>query len=165
MAAGISANIAGIRKECIREALSDFKGVEHRLEKTRVLNDVTYINDSKATNVNACWYALGSMKTKTILILGGKDKGNDYNEIADLVKEKCTGLIYLGADNKKLHDFFDGFGLPVADVNTMEAAVKAGQEMAKPGETVLLSPCCASFDLFKSYEDRGDKFKECVRNL
>ena len=165
MAAGISANIAGIQKDCIREALSDFKGVEHRLEKTRVLNDVTYINDSKATNVNACWYALGSMKTKTILILGGKDKGNDYNEIADLVREKCSGLIYLGADNKKLHDFFDSFGLPVADVNTMADAVKAGQEMAKPGETVLLSPCCASFDLFKSYEDRGDKFKECVRNL
>ena len=165
MAAGISANIAGIRNECIREALSDFKGVEHRLEKTRVLDDVTYINDSKATNVNACWYALGSMKTKTILILGGKDKGNDYNEIADLVKEKCSGLIYLGADNKKLHDFFDGFGLPVADVHSMEDAVKAAHEMAKPGETVLLSPCCASFDLFKSYENRGDIFKECVRNL
>ena len=165
MAAGISANIAGIQKDCIREALSDFKGVEHRLEKTRVLNDVTYINDSKATNVNACWYALGSMKTKTILILGGKDKGNDYNEIADLVREKCSGLIYLGADNQKLHDFFDSFNLPVADVNTMEDAVKAGQDMAKPGETVLLSPCCASFDLFKSYEDRGEKFKECVRNL
>ncbi len=165
MAAGISANIAGIRNECIREALSDFKGVEHRLEKTRVVNDVTYINDSKATNVNACWYALGSMKTKTILILGGKDKGNDYNEIADLVREKCSGLIYLGADNKKLHDFFDSFGLPVADVHSMEDAVKAAQEMAKPGETVLLSPCCASFDLFKSYENRGDIFKECVRNL
>ena len=165
MAAGISANIAGIQKDCIREALSDFKGVEHRLEKTRVLDDVTYINDSKATNVNACWYALGSMNTKTILILGGKDKGNDYNEIADLVREKCSGLIYLGADNKKLHDFFDSFGLPVADVNTMDDAVKAGQRMAKPGETVLLSPCCASFDLFKSYEDRGDKFKESVRNL
>ena len=165
MAAGISANIAGIRKECIREALSDFKGVEHRLENVRTLNDVVYINDSKATNVNACWYALGSMKTKTILILGGKDKGNDYNEIANLVKEKCSGLIYLGADNKKLHDFFDSFGLPVADVHSMEDAVNAGREMAKPGETVLLSPCCASFDLFKSYEDRGDKFKECVRNL
>ena len=165
MAAGISANIAGIRNECIREALSDFKGVEHRLEKVRTLNEVAYINDSKATNVNACWYALGSMTTKTILILGGKDKGNDYNEIADLVKDKCSGLIYLGADNKKLHDFFDGFNLPVADVNSMNDAVTAAQKMAKPGETVLLSPCCASFDLFKSYEDRGDKFKECVRNL
>ncbi len=165
MAAGISANIAGIKKECIREALSDFKGVEHRLEKAGVVNEVNYINDSKATNVNSCWYALKSMKTKTILILGGKDKGNDYNEIADLVKEKCSGLVYLGLHNEKLHDFFDKFGLPVADVQSMKDAVAAGTKMAKPGETVLLSPCCASFDLFKSYEDRGDQFKECVKNL
>lgn len=165
MAAGISANIAGIKKECIREALSDFKGVEHRLEKAGVVNEVNYINDSKATNVNSCWYALKSMKTKTILILGGKDKGNDYNEIADLVKEKCSGLVYLGLHNEKLHDFFDKFGLPVADVQRMKDAVDAATKMAKPGETVLLSPCCASFDLFKSYEDRGDQFKECVKNL
>ncbi len=165
MAAGISANIAGIKKECIREALSDFKGVEHRLEKAGVVNEVNYINDSKATNVNSCWYALKSMKTKTILILGGKDKGNDYNEIADLVKEKCSGLVYLGLHNEKLHDFFDKFGLPVADVQSMKDAVAAATKKAKPGETVLLSPCCASFDLFKSYEDRGDQFKECVKNL
>ena len=165
MAAGISANIAGIKKECIREALSDFKGVEHRLEKAGVVNEVNYINDSKATNVNSCWYALKSMKTKTILILGCKDKGNDYNEIADLVKEKCSGLVYLGLHNEKLHDFFDKFGLPVADVQSMKDAVAAATKMAKPGETVLLSPCCASFDLFKSYEDRGDQFKECVKNL
>lgn len=165
MAAGISANIAGIKKECIREALSDFKGVEHRMEKAGVVNEVNYINDSKATNVNSCWYALKSMKTKTILILGGKDKGNDYNEIADLVKEKCSGLVYLGLHNEKLHDFFDKFGLPVADVQSMKDAVAAATKMAKPGETVLLSPCCASFDLFKSYEDRGDQFKECVKNL
>lgn len=165
MAAGISANIAGIKKECIREALSDFKGVEHRLEKAGVVNEVNYINDSKATNVNSCWYALKSMKTKTVLILGGKDKGNDYNEIADLVKEKCSGLVYLGLHNEKLHDFFDKFGLPVADVQSMKDAVAAATKMAKPGETVLLSPCCASFDLFKSYEDRGDQFKECVKNL
>ena len=165
MAAGISANIAGIKKECIREALSDFKGVEHRLEKAGIVNEVNYINDSKATNVNSCWYALKSMKTKTILILGGKDKGNDYNEIADLVKEKCSGLVYLGLHNEKLHDFFDKFGLPVADVQSMKDAVAAATKMAKPGETVLLSPCCASFDLFKSYEDRGDQFKECVKNL
>lgn len=165
MAAGISANIAGIRKECIREALSDFKGVEHRLEKVTRVRGVDYINDSKATNVNSCWYALNSMKTKTVLILGGKDKGNDYNEIADLVKEKCSGLIFLGLHNEKLHDFFDGFGLPIADVQNMKDAVDAAYRMAKKGETVLLSPCCASFDLFKSYEDRGDQFKECVRNL
>lgn len=165
MAAGISANIAGIKKECIREALSDFKGVEHRLEKAGVVNEVNYINDSKATNVNSCWYALKSMKTKTILILGGKDKGNDYNEIADPVKEKCSGLVYLGLHNEKLHDFFDKFGLPVADVQSMKDAVAAATKMAKPGETVLLSPCCASFDLFKSYEDRGRQFKDEVRKL
>ena len=165
MAAGISANIAGIRKECIREALNDFKGVEHRLEKVARVKGVDYINDSKATNVNSCWYALQSMKTKTILILGGKDKGNDYNEIADLVKEKCSGLIFLGLHNEKLHDFFDNFGLPIVDAQSMPDAVNAAYNMAKKGETVLLSPCCASFDLFKSYEDRGDQFKECVRNL
>ena len=165
MAAGISANLAGIRKECIREALSNFEGVEHRLEKVCRVKGVEYINDSKATNVNSCWYALQSMKTKTILILGGKDKGNDYTEIADLVKEKCVGLIYLGLHNEKLHNFFDGFGLPVADVQSMEDAVNAAYKMAKKGETVLLSPCCASFDLFKSYEDRGEQFKQCVRKL
>ena len=165
MAAGISANIAGIRKECIREALNDFKGVEHRLEKVARVKGVDYINDSKATNVNSCWYALQSMKTKTVLILGGKDKGNDYYEIADLVKEKCSGLIFLGLHNEKLHDFFGNFGLPIVDAQSMPDAVNAAYNMAKKGETVLLSPCCASFDLFKSYEDRGDQFKECVRNL
>ena len=165
MAAGISANIAGIRKECIREALNDFKGVEHRLEKVARVKGVDYINDSKATNVNSCWYALQSMKTKTVLFLGGKDKGNEYNEIADLVKEKCSGLIFLGLHNEKLHDFFGNFGLPIVDVQSMPDAVNAAYNMAKKGETVLLSPCCASFDLFKSYEDRGDQFKECVRNL
>lgn len=165
MAAGISANLAGIRKECIREALSDFEGVEHRLEKVCRVKGVDYINDSKATNVNSCWYALQSMKTKTILILGGKDKGNDYTEIANLVKEKCVGLIYLGLHNEKLHNFFDSFGLPIADVQSMEDAVQAAYRMAKKGETVLLSPCCASFDLFKSYEDRGEQFKKYVRNL
>ena len=165
MAAGISANIAGIRNECIREALSDFKGVEHRLEKVARVRGVEYINDSKATNVNSCWYALQSMKTKTVLILGGKDKGNDYNEIAKLVKEKCSGLIFLGLHNEKLHAFFDSFGLPIVDVQSMQDAVNAAYQMAQKGETVLLSPCCASFDLFKSYEDRGDQFKVCVNKL
>ena len=165
MAAGISANIAGIRKECIREALNDFKGVEHRLEKVARVKGVDYINDSKATNVNSCWYALQSMKAKTVLILGGKAKGNAYNGIADLVKEKCSGLIFLGLHNEKLHDFFGNFGLPIVDAQSMPDAVNAAYNMAKKGETVLLSPCCASFDLFKSYEDRGDQFKECVRNL
>lgn len=165
LAAGISANLAGIRKEYIRAALSDFKGVEHRLEKVAHVRGIEFINDSKATNVNSCWYALQSMRTKVILILGGKDKGNDYTEIASLVKEKCSGLVYMGLHNEKLHDFFDHMGLPVADVQSMKDAVDAAYKMAKKGDTVLLSPCCASFDLFKSYEDRGDQFKECVRNL
>ena len=165
MAAGISANVAGIRKETIREALSSFAGVEHRLEKVAKIGGVEYINDSKATNVNSCWYALQSMKTKTVLILGGKDKGNDYSEIADLVKEKCSGLVFLGADNSKLQDFFGGFGIPMVSTSSMHECVLAAQKMAKSGETVLLSPCCASFDLFKSYEDRGKQFKEIVCKL
>ena len=166
LAAGISANLAGIKKEYIRKALSDFKGVEHRLEKVCDVRGVHFINDSKATNVNSCWYALQSMTTKTVLILGGKDKGNDYTEIEDLVREKCSALVYLGLHNEKLHDFFDRLGLPVADVQTgMKDAVEAAFRLAKKGETVLLSPCCASFDLFKSYEDRGDQFKKYVREL
>ena len=165
MAAGISASLSGIKKEVIREALATFKGVEHRLEYVARVRGVDYINDSKATNVNSCWYALQSMTQKTILILGGKDKGNDYTEIADLVREKCVGLIYMGLHNEKLHDFFDSFGLPVADVQSMQDAVDAAYRMAQKGEAVLLSPCCASFDLFKSYEDRGEQFKECVRKL
>jgi UDP-N-acetylmuramoylalanine--D-glutamate ligase len=165
MAAGISANVAGIRNETIKEALGSFAGVEHRLEKVATINGIEYINDSKATNVNSCWYALQSMKKKTILILGGKDKGNDYNEIADLVREKCSGLVFLGVDNSKLHDFFAGFGLPVADVKSMKDCIEAATNMAGEGETVLLSPCCASFDLFKSYEDRGRQFKEEVFKL
>ncbi len=165
LAAGISANLAGIRKESIRTALSDFKGVPHRLEKVARVRGVEFINDSKATNVNSCWYALQSMRAPTVLIIGGKDKGNDYTEIEELVKENCKGLVYLGADNSKLHAFFDKLGLPVADVQNMKDAVDAAYHMAEKGDKVLLSPCCASFDLFNNYEDRGDQFKECVRNL
>ena len=165
LAAGIATNIAGIRKEVIRKSLSDFPGVEHRLEKVVSVRGVQYVNDSKATNVDACWYALESMKTKVVLILGGKDKGNDYNAIKDLVKEKCSALVYLGADNAKLHGFFDGLGIPVRDTHSMPECVAACHELAKPGETVLLSPCCASFDLFKNMEDRGEQFKTLVREL
>ena len=165
LAAGIATNIAGIKKEVIRKSLSDFPGVEHRLEKVTKIGGVQYINDSKATNVDACWYALESMKTPTILIIGGKDKGNDYDAIKPLVKEKCVGLVYLGADNKKLHDNFDNMGIPVRDTHSMKECVEACYEMAKPGDTVLLSPCCASFDLFKNMEDRGEQFKTLVRNL
>ena len=158
LAAGISANLAGITKEDIR--------VEHRLEKVARVRGIDFINDSKATNVNSCWYALQSMTTKTVLILGGKDKGNDYTEIEELVREKCSALVYLGLHNEKLHEFFDRLGLPVAEVQTgMKDAVEAAYKLAKKGETVLLSPCCASFDLFKSYEDRGEQFKKYVREL
>ena len=166
LAAGISANLAGITKEDIRKALSDFQGVEHRPETYGLRCGIDFINDSKATNVNSCWYALQSMTTKTVLILGGKDKGNDYTEIEELVREKCSALVYLGLHNEKLHEFFDRLGLPVAEVQTgMKDAVEAAYKLAKKGETVLLSPCCASFDLFKSYEDRGEQFKKYVREL
>ena len=165
LAAGIAARISGIDDDSLRQSLSDFEGVEHRLQKVARVGGVQYINDSKATNVDACWYALESMTTPTILIIGGKDKGNDYNAIKDLVQKKCAGLVYLGADNTKLHNFFDGMGIPVADTNNMKDCVEACHRMAKPGYTVLLSPCCASFDLFKNMEDRGEQFCEQVRNL
>ncbi|MBQ6422405.1 MAG: UDP-N-acetylmuramoyl-L-alanine--D-glutamate ligase [Prevotella sp.] len=165
LAAGIASNISGIKKENIRKSLADFPGVEHRLEKVCKVGGVEYINDSKATNVDACWYALESMKTPTILIIGGKDKGNDYEPIKALVKQKCVGLVYLGADNAKLHANFDDMGIPVRDTHSMKECVEACYELAKPGDTVLLSPCCASFDLFKNMEDRGEQFKTLVRNL
>ena len=165
LAAGIASRVSGIKKEDIRKSLSDFPGVEHRLEKVTTVRGVLYVNDSKATNVDACWYALESMKTPTILIIGGKDKGNDYNAIKELVKKKCCGLVYLGADNAKLHAFFDGMGIPVRDTHSMKECVEACYDMARPGDTVLLSPCCASFDLFKNMEDRGEQFKTLVRNL
>ena len=165
LAAGIAARISGIDDASLRQSLSDFEGVEHRLQKVARVGGVQYINDSKATNVDACWYALESMTTPTILIIGGKDKGNDYNAIKDLVQKKCAGLVYLGADNTKLHEFFDGMGIPVVDTNNMKDCVEACSRMAKPGYTVLLSPCCASFDLFKNMEDRGEQFCEQVRNL
>ena len=165
LAAGIAAHLSGIKDETLKKSLSDFEGVEHRLEKVARVGGVQYINDSKATNVDACWYALESMTTPTILIIGGKDKGNDYNAIKDLVKKKCAGLVFLGADNTKLHNFFDGMGIPIADTHSMKDCVAECVKMAKPGYTVLLSPCCASFDLFKNMEDRGEQFKELVRAL
>ena len=165
LAAGIAAHLSGIGDETLRQSLSDFEGVEHRLQKVARVGGVQYINDSKATNVDACWYALESMTSPTILIIGGKDKGNDYTAIKELVQKKCAGLVYLGADNTKLHDFFDGMGIPVADTHNMKDCVEACSRMAKPGYTVLLSPCCASFDLFKNMEDRGEQFCEQVRNL
>lgn len=165
LAAGIATRLAGVSDENLRQSLSDFEGVEHRLEKVATINGVQYINDSKATNVDACWYALESMTTPTILIIGGKDKGNDYEAIRELVAQKCAGLVFLGADNGKLHSFFDSMGLPIADTHNMKDCVAACVQMAKPGYTVLLSPCCASFDLFKNMEDRGEQFKTLVKSL
>ena len=165
LAAGLAANISGIKKESIRRALSDFPGVEHRLEKVCDVRGVHYVNDSKATNVDACWYALESMKTRVVLIIGGKDKGNDYSPLMPLIREKCSALVYLGADNTKLHQNFDQLGIPVRDTHSMRECMEACYELAQPGETVLLSPCCASFDLFKNMEDRGEQFKELARSL
>lgn len=165
LAAGISAKIADVKNDVLRESLGNFEGVEHRLEKVTRVRGVEYINDSKATNVDACWYALESMTTPTVLIIGGKDKGNDYHAIEELVRKKCRALVFLGADNSKLHHFFDGFGIPIADTHSMKECVEACYQFAQPGDTVLLSPCCASFDLFKNMEDRGEQFKTLVRSL
>ena len=165
MAASISASLMDIKKENIRKALSSFEAVEHRLEYVRTLNGVRYINDSKATNVNSTWYALESMTDPVVLILGGKDKGNDYSEIAEFVKKKVTAIVCLGVDNSKLHAFFDGMVPVVEDARSMQECVDKCHALARDGQTVLLSPCCASFDLFKSYEDRGEQFKQCVNNL
>lgn len=165
LAAGISANLLHIKKEDIRRALSDFNAVEHRLEPVATVKGVRFINDSKATNVNSCWYALESMDRPVVLILGGKDKGNDYSEIEPLVREKVKAIVCLGVDNKKLHDFFGGMVPYIVDAYSMQEAVDLSYAAAQQGDVVLLSPCCASFDLFKSYEDRGRQFKECVRQL
>lgn len=165
MAAALSASILDIKKDAIRKALSDFQSVEHRLEYVDTINGVRYINDSKATNVNSTWYALESMNTPTVLILGGKDKGNDYSEIEDFVKQKVKAIVCLGVDNDKLHRFFDGKVPVVDDARSMKEAVDKCTALASDGDTVLLSPCCASFDLFKSYEDRGEQFKACVKAL
>jgi UDP-N-acetylmuramoylalanine--D-glutamate ligase len=165
MAAAITAKILNISNENISRALGNFSGVEHRLEKVACIRGVAYINDSKATNVNSCWYALQSIQTRIVLILGGTDKGNDYSEIEPFVCEKVHALVFLGADNTRLHAFFDSKITCIADAHSMEEAVKQASGFAREGDAVLLSPCCASFDLFKNYEDRGRQFKNCVKNL
>lgn len=164
LAAGLSACLLDIKKDDIRKALSDFEGVEHRLEPVATVDGVRWINDSKATNVNSCWYALESMpdSKSTVLILGGKDKGNDYNEIAELVDKKVKAIVCMGLHNEKLLDFFTGRVPEIRSTASMADAVKVCSELASEGDTVLLSPCCASFDLFKSYEHRGEMFKEAV---
>ena len=165
MAAGLAATVAGISPESIRHSLATFKSVEHRLEHVRDWNGIRFINDSKATNVNSTYYALESMDRPTILILGGKDKGNDYTEIEEFVSKKVKGIVCMGIDNRKLLEFFSGKVVRIADTHSLEDAVKASVEMAEEGDTVLLSPCCASFDLFSSYEDRGRQFKDAVGRL
>jgi UDP-N-acetylmuramoylalanine--D-glutamate ligase len=164
MAAALSACLLNIRRDDIRRSLSDFEGVEHRLEYVTTIDGVRYINDSKATNVNSTWYALESMTTPTVLILGGKDKGNDYSEILPLVKQKVKAIVAMGLHNEKIIDFF-GDVVPVTSTDSLDAALAAAKAAATAGDTVLLSPCCASFDLFKSYEDRGTRFKNAVRAL
>lgn len=165
MAAASAALTAGVSADVLRAALSDFPGVEHRLEKVADVAGVHYVNDSKATNVDACQCAMESMTTPVVLILGGLDKGNDYSTLLPVVREKCRALVYLGADNAKLHASFDALGLPVADTSSMADCVKACARLACAGDTVLLSPCCASFDLFRNMGDRGRQFKAQVKAL
>jgi len=165
MAATSVAKLMQIRKSTIRESLSNFQGVEHRLEKVLKIQNVQYINDSKATNVNATFFALDSMNSPTVWIVGGVDKGNDYNELMSLVREKVKAIICLGVDNKKIIDVFGNVVDMMIEVANMNDAVKMAQRLSEKGDTVLLSPACASFDLFESYEDRGKQFKQAVKNL
>lgn len=165
MAATSVAKLMQIRKATIRESLSNFQGVEHRLEKVLKIQNVQYINDSKATNVNATFFALDSMNTPTVWIVGGVDKGNDYSELMSLVREKVKAIICLGVDNKKIIDVFGNVVDIMVEVSTMNDAVKMAQRLTEKGDSVLLSPACASFDLFESYEDRGNQFKQAVKNL
>lgn len=165
MAAGLAAQILNIHNDVIRESLQQFAGVDHRLQYVATVKGVRYVNDSKATNVNSCWYALESMTSPTVLILGGTDKGNDYSEIDELVKEKCHTLIFMGKDNCKLIQHFGGMGVKYISTDSLHDAVQAAYQSAHDGDTVLLSPCCASFDLFKNYEDRGKQFMHMVRTL
>lgn len=163
LAAAMAALAAGVNAGTVRKGLADFPGVEHRLEKAGAIGGIHFVNDSKATNVDACYCALESMRTPVVLILGGKDKGNDYSAILPLVREKCRALVFMGVDNSKLHAAFGSIGLPVADTASMASCMEAAVRMARPGDTVLLSPCCASFDLFRNMEDRGNQFKAWVK--
>lgn len=165
MAAGIAAATLGIRKEKIREAVTTFESLEHRMEYVATVKGVEYINDSKATNINSTWFALESMEKPTILILGGVDKGNDYEVLKDLVKEKVKAIVCLGLDNRKIHEAFGDTVALMVNTTNADDAVKAAYHFAEKGDVVLLSPACASFDLFKNYEDRGDQFKKAVREL
>lgn len=165
MAAATIAKLVGIRKETIRDCISNFQGAPHRLEKVLKIHHVQYINDSKATNVNATYYALDSMKTPTVWIVGGVDKGNEYKELMPLVREKVKAIVCLGLDNTKIKETFGNVVDLMVETFAMEEAVKVAYKIAERGDTVLLSPACASFDLFENYEDRGNQFKNCIKNL
>ena len=165
MAAALAAKASGIDNEVIRNSLATFQPIEHRLEPVLSIKDVLYINDSKATNIDSAWYALECQKRPVVWIVGGTDKGNDYSILNDLVREKVKAIVCLGVDNAKIHAAFGSMGKPMTDARSAEEAVRKSAEFAEPGDVVLLSPCCASFDLFKNYEDRGQQFKEAVRKL
>jgi UDP-N-acetylmuramoylalanine--D-glutamate ligase len=165
MAAGIAGSMLGIRKEKIRDAVQTFESLEHRMEPVSTVRGVQFINDSKATNVNSTWYALESMEKPTILILGGVDKGNDYSLLTDLVKEKVKAIVCMGTDNRKIHEAFQNDVSVMVSTSSAREAVQAAFHLANKGDIVLLSPACASFDLFKNYEDRGEQFKQAVRDL
>ena len=165
MAAGISGMAVNIRNETIRESMADFKGVEHRLERFLKVHGIEFINDSKATNINSTWYALESMSQPTVWIVGGIDKGNDYTQLTELVKKKVKAIVCLGTDNSKIMEAFKQVGIDMVETQSMEDAVRSAYFLAKNGDTVLLSPACASFDLFENYEDRGYQFKNAVKEL
>jgi UDP-N-acetylmuramoylalanine--D-glutamate ligase len=165
LAAGLSARLLQVRDEAIRESLAHFEGLEHRMESVAHVGGIHFINDSKATNVNSTYYALESMTTPTVLILGGVDKGNDYSELFRLVEKKVKAIVAMGTDNHKIVEAFEGRVGLLAETASMEHAVRTAYQLASKGDTVLLSPCCASFDLFQNYEDRGRQFKTCVRAL
>ena len=165
MASGIAARILEVRKDLIRECLTDFQNVEHRLELVNEVYGISFINDSKATNVNSTWYALESMSAPVVWIVGGVDKGNDYEQLKEMVTKKVKAIVCLGKDNKKLHEAFGGLVENMVDADNMRDAVLAAYKSGLKGDVVLLSPACASFDLFEDYEDRGRQFKESVRNL
>lgn len=165
MAAAVASSVVGIRKDRIRDAVTSFESLEHRMEKVATVKGIDFINDSKATNVNSAWFALESMDKPVTLILGGVDKGNDYDLIKEMVAEKVKAIVCLGIDNEKIHEAFDGIVSTIIDTTSASEAVKAAYEVSQKGDVVLLSPACASFDLFKNYEDRGDQFKKAVREL
>jgi UDP-N-acetylmuramoylalanine--D-glutamate ligase len=165
MAAAVASSVVGIRKDRIRDAVASFESLEHRMEKVATIKGVDYINDSKATNVNSTWFALESMEKPVVLILGGVDKGNDYGLIRDMVQEKVKALICMGVDNQKIHEAFGDVVPVLVDAGSAADAVKKAYELSQKGDIVLLSPACASFDLFKNYEDRGNQFKQAVLDL